>query len=87
MPEFLFTDWRGNDVYVGDTIIYPIRHGSTVNVAEAIVLSKNLEPIYKESSTLIPKLLVTPIRDKYGARSGKNVKLENLKLVTKVQAL
>ena len=84
MSKILLHDWRGSVVYESDLVVYSVRHGSVMNLVEAQALKNELLPVYEGSSTLIPTLTVKPTRDKYGPRSGKTVRLTNLRQVTKV---
>lgn len=49
------TDWRGNKIEVGDTILYAVKHSTFVEVNEAVVkaFGKQSEYSYHEGVTIL----------------------------------
>lgn len=76
-------DWRGNKVEVGDTILYPVRGGSKMEINEAIVLELG-ENDHGWMSKPEPFLRARWIRTSKSWRNReiKNVTLINLGNVT-----
>lgn len=38
-----YLDWRGNEFKEGETVLYPVRNGSSVKLVEGVI--KEIEPI------------------------------------------
>lgn len=78
------TDWRGNDILVGSTIIYVVRHSSSVSLVEGYVTEIGEEYTWKVDP--VPYVKVMPLMQKgYGRarkRDNKEVKLTRVDLIT-----
>jgi hypothetical protein len=83
-------DWRGTEIEIGSTVIYPGRHSSRLYMVEGIVNEIGEEPINNWGAKEIrPFLMVNPLMEKGTGRAklrkDKLVKITRVDLVTVLQ--
>ena len=69
-------DWRGNTIEVGDVILYAVKHSTSVEVNEAVVMGfgEQSEYSYQEG----PTILVEWIKSSDGERAAKWRKIKRV---------
>jgi len=79
------TDWRGTEIEVGDTILYAVKHSTSVEVNEAIVSEVGeREEAWSISGDMHPYLTVEWSRSNamHNWRKIKRLTINNVKGVT-----
>lgn len=73
-------DWRGTDITIGSTIVYPGRHSSSLWMTEAIVLNITERKTWQGA---VPVLIVLPIQSTgYAPAKPRKVVLTALERIT-----
>lgn len=85
----MIQDWRGNEIVVGSTIIYPGRYSSSLYMVEAYVMEVGEKKKYSWREDLIPYIKAKPLLQKsHGrprTREDKEVTLTRVDLVTVIE--